>query len=64
MFTARYELSPYIKQIRFAFKVLSNYIQKLYLYCWTVCVITICDIPEDESVIGLKHVGLQLNVLM
>jgi hypothetical protein len=38
--------------------ILNNYNQKLYLYCWIVCVIIICDIPECEPVIGLKHVGL------
>jgi hypothetical protein len=38
--------------------ILKDYIHKLYLYCRIVCVIIICDIPEDESVIGYKHVGL------
>jgi hypothetical protein len=37
--------------------ILNNCIQKLYLYCWILRVIIICDIPEDEPVIGSKHVG-------
>jgi hypothetical protein len=38
--------------------ILNNCIQKFYLNCWIICVIIICDAPEDEPVIGLKHVGL------
>jgi hypothetical protein len=36
----------------------------LYLYCRILCVIIICGIPEDEPVIGSKHVGLYLNILI